>query len=110
MSSCGLETPSPAPKKAALALAVLTPLAFLCVILMMFAFDLKGGDATSLVSGTAAILMVVGALLGFRGQFLEKVTDYVTDGFLFAIRIFAPVKVFQGRRRTWECVPPRPQR
>lgn len=91
MSSCGLETPSPAPKKAALALAVLTPLAFLCDILMMFAFDLKGGDATSLVSGTAAILMVVGALLGFRGQFLEKVTDYVTDGFLFAIRIFAPV-------------------
>ena len=91
MSSCGLETTSPAPKKAALALAVLTPLAFLCDILMMFAFDLKGGDATSLVSGTAAILMVVGALLGFRGQFLEKVTDYVTDGFLFAIRIFAPV-------------------
>lgn len=91
MSSCGLETPSPAPKKAALALAVLTPLAFLCDILMMFAFDLKGGDATSLVSGTAAILMVMGALLGFRGQFLEKVTDYVTDGFLFAIRIFAPV-------------------
>ena len=91
MSSCGLETTSPAPKKAALALAVLTPLAFLCDILMMFAFDLKGGDATSLVSGTAAILMVVGALLGFRGQFLEKVTDYVTDGFLIAIRIFAPV-------------------
>lgn len=91
LSSCNLKTPSSAPKKAALALAVLTPLAFLCDILMMFAFDLKGGDATSLVSGTAAILMIVGAFLGFRKQFLEKVTDYVTDGFLFAIRIFAPV-------------------
>ena len=60
-------------------------------ILMMFAFNLKGGDATSLVSGTAALVMCAGAALGFKGRFLEKVTDYVTDGFLFAIRIFAPV-------------------
>lgn len=58
---------------------------------MMFAFNLKGGDATSLVSGTAALVMCAGAALGFKGRFLEKVTDYVTDGFLFAIRIFAPV-------------------
>lgn len=77
--------------KAAMTLAILTPLAFLADILMMFAFNLKGGDATSLVSGTAALVMCAGAALGFKGRFLEKVTDYVTDGFLFAIRIFAPV-------------------
>ena len=82
----------PAPsRKAAMTLAILTPLAFLADILMMFAFNLKGGDATSLVSGTAALVMCAGAALGFKGRFLEKVTDYVTDGFLFAIRIFAPV-------------------
>lgn len=82
----------PAPsRKAAMILAILTPLAFLADILMMFAFNLKGGDATSLVSGTAALVMCAGATLGFKGRFLEKVTDYVTDGFLFAIRIFAPV-------------------
>ncbi|MBS6953540.1 MAG: citrate transporter [Enterocloster asparagiformis] len=86
----GQAAPAPS-RKAALILAVLTPLAFLADILMMFAFNLKGGDATSLVSGTAAIVMAVGAVLGFKGRFLEKVTDYVTDGFLFAIRIFAPV-------------------
>ena len=86
----GQDAPAPS-RKAALILAVLTPLAFLADILMMFAFNLKGGDATSLVSGTAAIVMAVGAVLGFKGRFLEKVTDYVTDGFLFAIRIFAPV-------------------
>lgn len=78
-------------RKAALTLAILTPLAFLADILMMFAFNLKGGDATSLVSGTAAIVMCLGAVLGFKGRCLEKITDYVTDGFLFAIRIFAPV-------------------
>lgn len=77
--------------KAAVIMAVVTPLAFLGDILLMLAFDLKGGDATSMVSGTALILMCLGAALGFGKESLEKVTSYVTDGFLFAIRIFAPV-------------------
>ncbi|MCI9282451.1 MAG: citrate transporter, partial [Lachnospiraceae bacterium] len=46
------ETP-PAYGKAALFLAIFTPLAFLGDILLMFIFQLRGGDATSLVSGTA---------------------------------------------------------
>ncbi|WP_320956538.1 citrate transporter [Enterocloster asparagiformis] len=92
VSGTGGLSHQPAPsRKAAMTLAILTPLAFLADILMMFAFNLKGGDATSLVSGTAALVMCAGAALGFKGRFLEKVTDYVTDGFLFAIRIFAPV-------------------
>lgn len=81
----------PGGKSAALFIAVFTPLAFLGDILMMFAYDLKGGDATSLVSGTATLVMVLGAALGFKTQAPEKVTDYLIDGFLFAIRIFAPV-------------------
>ena len=59
----------------------------------MFLLKLKGGDATSLVAGTAVILMCVGAVMEFKAGSLEKVTEYVTDGFLFAIRIFAPVIV-----------------
>lgn len=35
--------------------------------------------------------MCLGAFLGFGKDSLEKVTSYVTDGFLFAIKIFAPV-------------------
>lgn len=76
---------------AAVFIAVFTPLAFLADIVMMLAFGLKGGDATSLVSGTATLLMVLGAVLGFGFDAPEKVTDYLTEGFLFAIRIFAPV-------------------
>lgn len=78
-------------KKAAFILAVLTPVAFLADIFFMVFFQLNGGEATSLVSGTAVLLMCIGAILGFKKKSLEKVTDYVTDGFLFAIRIFAPV-------------------
>ena len=82
---------SPSPKKSALFIAVFTPVAFLTDIGMMLAFGLKGGDATSLVSGTATLIMVLGAFLGFGFKAPEKVTDYLTHGFLFAIKIFAPV-------------------
>ena len=93
----GAETGAePEKKKAsrtAMILAILTPVAFFMDILFMFLFKLKGGDATSLVAGTAVLLMCVGAIMEFKTDSLEKVTEYVTDGFLFAIRIFAPVIV-----------------
>lgn len=79
------------PRKSALFLAVITPLAFAGDIILMLLCGLKGGDATSMVSGTALLLTCLGALLGFGKQSLEKVTGYVTEGFLFAIRIFSPV-------------------
>lgn len=77
--------------RTALFIAILTPTAFVADIVLMFLYGLKGGDATSLVSGTAALLMVLGAILGFRKQAPEKVTDYLIQGFSFAIKIFAPV-------------------
>lgn len=79
------------PRKAALFLAAITPLAFAGDIILMLLCGLKAGDATSMVSGTALLLTCLGALLGFGKQSLEKATGYVTEGFLFAIRIFAPV-------------------
>lgn len=77
-------------------LAAAVPLAFLSDIIVMLAFDLRGGDATSLVSGTAVLLMCLGSVLAFKTDCLEKITGYLTDGFLFAIRIFAPVIAIGG--------------
>lgn len=85
------EPSRPQVRKAALFLAVFTPLAFAGDVILMLLCGLKGGDATIMVSGTALLLTCLGALLGFGKQSLEKVTGYVTEGFLFAIRIFAPV-------------------
>ncbi|MFV0314800.1 MAG: citrate transporter [Anaerotignum sp.] len=84
------------PTKSAIFIAFLTPLAFLADIVFMFVYDLKGGDATSLVSGTALLVMVISSIVGFRGKSLEKVTDYIKDGFLFAIKIFSPVIIIGG--------------
>ncbi len=77
--------------RASFILAAATPLAFLGDVAAMIFLHLSGGEATSIVSGTAVLLMCLGSVLGFGGQSLEKITGYLTDGFLFAIRIFAPV-------------------
>ena len=81
------------PRRAAVILALAVPSAFLADILVMLAFHLSGGDATSIVSGTAVLLMCLGSVVGYGRRSLEKVTFYLTEGFLFAIRIFAPVIV-----------------
>ena len=82
--------------KSTIALAIATPIAFLLDICFMLVFHLNGGDATSIVAGTAVLLMCFGAIIGFKKQALEKVTGYITDGFLFAIKIFAPVIIIGG--------------
>lgn len=73
--------------------AFLIPTAFVADVVAMLLFDLKGGDATALIGGTALILTAALAIAEFKGESLEKVTDYVRDGFLFGIKIFAPVIV-----------------
>lgn len=90
-SGGALHTPNQ--RRAARIMAVCIPVAFLLDIISMLALDLNGTDATSVVSGTAVLLMCLGSVLGFGKQSPEKVTQYLTDGFLFAIRIFAPVIV-----------------
>lgn len=91
--NAGQETEMPAKplRPSAKIMAVLVPSAFLADILIMLSRHLSGGEATSIVSGTAVALMCLGSVLGFGRHSLKKVTSYLTEGFLFAIQIFAPV-------------------
>lgn len=74
--------------------AVLMPAAFLIDVGLMIRFQITGGDATALVAGTALILMCVISIMDNGiGDALEKSTDCLKDGFIFAIKIFAPVIV-----------------
>ena len=79
--------------RAAILLAILAPAAFISDVVLMSVYNLKGGDATSLVSGTAVAVLVIGSVAGFGRKSLERFTNYISGGFLFAIRIFAPVIV-----------------
>ncbi|MFZ7103524.1 MAG: hypothetical protein ACOWWO_12850 [Peptococcaceae bacterium] len=73
--------------------AFVIPVIFLIDVIAMLVLDLRGGDATALIGGTALAVTAALAMLEFKGESLEKVTDYVRDGFLFGIKIFAPVIV-----------------
>lgn len=81
----------------AIAIAILIPAALLFDVGLMVRFGITGGDATALVAGTALILMSVTTIAdhGVRNA-LEIATDHLRDGFIFAIKIFAPVIVIAG--------------
>lgn len=82
------------PGKGVYMVAILTPLAFVVDVIVMYNYQLRGGDATALVGGTAVLIMCFVAMVQHNPiNSLEKITDYVKDGFVFGIRIFAPVIV-----------------
>jgi TRAP-type C4-dicarboxylate transport system permease large subunit len=66
-------------------------LLFLLNIAAMIAFKLRGGDATSLLGGTIALIMVIVAVGVYGKAGLEKLTEHGRHGFRFGIKIFTPV-------------------
>lgn len=78
-------------------ISIVTPLAFLADIFAMWKLNLRGGDATALVGGTAIIIMLLITLTNFKfNEALDKVVDYLKDGFGFGIKVFAPVIIIGG--------------
>ena len=73
------------------------PALFILAIVMILIFDLKGGDATGVITGTGLMVMVIGTLLQYKPMdALEKIVDYVREGFMFGMKIFAPVVIIGG--------------
>ena len=82
------------PSSGMIFVAIATPIAFLLDAYLMFKYQLRGGDATALVGGTAVIIMLLVTLIEHKlTHSFEKVTEYIRDGFIFGIKIFAPVIV-----------------
>lgn len=82
------------PSLSAKFVAIITPLAFIIDAFVMYKFKLRGGDATALVGGTSVIIMSLVAVIEHKlVKSCEKVTEYIKDGFMFGIKIFAPVIV-----------------
>ena len=57
----------------------------------MLVFKLRGGDATALLGGTVALVMVIVGLGVYGKEGFEKLADHSRAGFMFGVRIFAPV-------------------
>ena len=77
-------------------LAVVPPAAFALDVAAMWMLQLRGGDATALLGGTAVLILALGSMFKYGWEGLEKITDFVRDGFMFGIKIFAPVIIIGG--------------
>ena len=84
--------------------AVVTPIAFLFVVMVMVlpkfgagTTDLKGGDAAALVGGVAVLLMmlVTTAAVGPR-RMLDVCPEHITDGLVFAFKAMGSVLPIAG--------------
>jgi hypothetical protein len=69
---------------------------FLIDIVLLVRYKIRGGDATALIGGTALVITSIISIIGFRKDALEKITDYIREGFLFGMKVFAPVIVIGG--------------
>ena len=77
-------------KKAKIA-TFLVLLFFLLDIVAMYTLNLKGGDATALLGGTALLLIVIINAINHKKDCLDSVCKNVVDGFVFGIKIFGAI-------------------
>jgi len=79
-----------APGFKSVALWVIAILFALDVVGMLY-FKLRGGDATALLGGTVGLIMVIVGLGVYGREGFGKLADHSRAGFMFGVRIFAPV-------------------
>ena len=60
-------------------------------IAAMLVFKLRGGDATALLGGTVSLIMVIVGFGIYGKEGFEKLSVHARAGFMFGVRIFAPV-------------------
>ncbi|HEK4787557.1 TPA: hypothetical protein SOL12_003213 [Clostridioides difficile] len=70
---------------------ILVALGFFADIIAMYIFDLKGGDASALLGGTAVFLIIIINVINFGKDSLENVCENIIDGFVFGIKIFGAI-------------------
>lgn len=72
-------------------IAATVPILFGLDVAALYAFNLRGGDATALIGGTSLLIMIIIALVAHRGSGLEKTTNYLLEGLKFGITVFGPI-------------------
>jgi hypothetical protein len=83
--------------------AVIVPLVLLTIIAYMIFLPnpidgepIRGGAATAVLGGTAAVLLILAGSAKYGLKALEEVVGFIRDGLLFAVKIFAAVIPIAG--------------
>lgn len=71
--------------------AFLIPILFGLDVVVMYYFQLQGGDATALIGGTAIFILSLLSLVAYKKNSLEQITDLFIQGFQFGFKVFGPV-------------------
>ena len=77
--------------KLRLTFAILIPVMFLLDIVTMYYTKLQGGDATALIGGTAAFILIIVSLFAYKENGMGKITTHIVEGLQFGFKIFGPV-------------------
>ena len=77
--------------------ALVVPLAFLANVIALILLGIRGGDATAVLGGTSLVLLAIFCFWeqGW-GKGAERITDCVREGFMFGMKVFAPVFLVAG--------------
>ncbi|WP_257352190.1 hypothetical protein [Pseudalkalibacillus decolorationis] len=83
--------------------AVLVPLSMLAVMIYMFSTKVgskqggfEGGDGAAFIGGVAIVLLVLASTAFGRMHALDKISEHITEGFVFAFRAMGPVIPIAG--------------
>jgi hypothetical protein len=83
--------------------AILVPVSLLAVMFFMFSTKLgsksggfEGGDGAAFIGGVATVLLILASVAFKRMEALDKISDHLTEGFVFAFRAMGPVIPIAG--------------
>lgn len=66
------------------------------VIFALFAFNIKGGDASALLGGAAFLVIIITALLVYKAKGMDSVSDFLGEGLGFAFKVMGPIIPIAG--------------
>ncbi|AJQ28960.1 hypothetical protein [Pelosinus fermentans] len=72
-------------------IAAMVPILFGLDVAALYAFNLRGSDATALIGGTSIFIMIIISLVAHRNNGIEKTTFYLLEGLKFGITVFGPI-------------------
>jgi len=77
--------------------AWLVPLVFLIDVILLIFMEIRGGDATAVLGGTSLALLALFCTWEHGlGEGVEQITNCVREGFMFGMKVFAPVFIVAG--------------
>lgn len=66
------------------------------VVISMFAFNIKGGDASALLGGVAMLIITIASLLVYGKNGLDEIAEFIAEGLVFAFKVMGPIIPIAG--------------